>query len=311
MTFKIGLVGLCTSHPENWVPAIRELKEELKLDLEITTAWDSGETRPAGFAKEFCGQHAISGCCDTLEEMVDQVDGVIVHTTNWDKHIEQALPFVNAGKAVLLDKPIAGNLKDINIIQDWIKQGKCVTGGSSLRYTKEVNDFLNKPVEERGNIHSVFAPIGVDDFNYGIHAYAMVSAIMGSGISSVQYVGKSLQKHIKIQWKNGNIAMLTIGQQAWLPFTASIVTDKAVEMLKIDTANLYKNFLREVLPAFIGAGKHLPYELDAFAEPELAALAARTSWMNNGQEVFLTDLRLDDPGYDGTQFALEYRRARM
>jgi len=23
------------------------------------------------------------------------------------------------------------------------------------------------------------------------------------------------------------------------------------------------------------------------------------------------DLRLDDPGYDGTQFALEYRRARM
>jgi hypothetical protein len=40
-------------------------------------------------------------------------------------------------------------------------------------------------------------------------------------------------------------------------------------------------------------------------------MAARVSWLNNGQKVFLTDLRSDDPGYDGTQFALEYRRARM
>jgi hypothetical protein len=33
--------------------------------------------------------------------------------------------------------------------------------------------------------------------------------------------------------------------------------------------------------------------------------------MNHGCEVFVDDLRLDDPGYDGTRFALGYRRARM
>lgn len=311
MTSKIGLVGLCTSHPENWVPAIRELKEELNLDLEVLAAWDSGETRPDGFAKEFCDKYQVPICIEKLDDMVDLVDGVIVHTTNWDKHVEQARPFVDAGKSVLLDKPVAGNLKDINVIQDWIAQGKCVTGGSSLRYTKEVNDFLSRPIDERGNIHCVYAPIGVDDFNYGIHAYAMVSAIMGAGISSVQYIGKSLQKHLKIQWKNGAIALLTVGQNAWLPFTATIVTDKIVEMLTVDTEDLYKNFLREALPFFVGQSKSLPFEKENLAEPELAAMAARMSWMNNGQEIFLTDLRLDDSGYDGTQFALEYRRARM
>jgi len=46
-------------------------------------------------------------------------------------------------------------------------------------------------------------------------------------------------------------------------------------------------------------------------EPELAALAARTSRQNHGLKVFIEDLRVDDPGYDGTQFALGYRRARM
>jgi len=42
-----------------------------------------------------------------------------------------------------------------------------------------------------------------------------------------------------------------------------------------------------------------------------AALAARGSWMNNGQKVFLTDLHQDMKGYDGGQFAREYRRARL
>ena len=105
MSFKLGLVGLCTSHPENWVPAIRTLKAEGKVDAEVVAVWDSGETRPAGFSRDFAAKFNIPHSVENLEEMLELVDGVIVHTTNWDKHIEQARPFVEAGKAALLDKP--------------------------------------------------------------------------------------------------------------------------------------------------------------------------------------------------------------
>ena len=53
MAFRLGLVGLCTSHPESWVPIIRELTAEKLVDMEVVAAWDSGETRPAGFAEGF------------------------------------------------------------------------------------------------------------------------------------------------------------------------------------------------------------------------------------------------------------------
>ena len=53
MAFKIGLVGLCTSHPEAWVPVIRDLTKEGLVDVEVVACWDSGETRPADFAKTF------------------------------------------------------------------------------------------------------------------------------------------------------------------------------------------------------------------------------------------------------------------
>ena len=62
------------------------------------------------------------------------VDGVIVHSANWDKHIEQVSPFIAADKSVLIDKPIVGNRRDADQLLEWARQGKRITGGSSLRF---------------------------------------------------------------------------------------------------------------------------------------------------------------------------------
>jgi hypothetical protein len=311
MSFKLGLVGLCTSHPSSWVPIIREMTQAGIVDVEVVAAWDSGETQLAGYAAEFCKEHNIPTVVENLNDMIDMVDGVIVHTTNWDKHIEQAAPFVEADKAVLIDKPIVGNLKDANVFLDWMKQGKRVTGGSSLRFCQEVQELLALPVEERGEISTAYAAIGVDDMNYGIHAYSIISGLMGPGIQSAQYIGCSTQKQLMLEWSDGRIALMTVGKTAWLPFNITAVTDKNVYQVSVDNSKIYRSLLEAQLPYLIGQTDELPLSVDEILEPELAAIAARQSWLNNGQKVFLTDLRQDDPGYDGDQFAREYRRARL
>ena len=311
MSFKLGLVGLCTSHPDAWVPVIRKMTKEGLVDIEIVAAWDSGETQLDGFAAEFCKKHNIPHVVENMTDMVDMVDGVIVHTTNWDKHIEQAAPFVDAGKAVLIDKPIVGNMKDANIFLDWMKQGKRVTGGSSLRFCQEVKELLALPVEERGIVSTAYAAIGVDDMNYGIHAYSIISGLMGPGIQSAQYLGSSTQKQLMLTWNDGRIALMTVGKTAWLPFNITAVTDKNVYQVSVDNSRIYRSLLEAQLPYLTGKTDELPLSIDEILEPELAAIAAHQSWLNDGQKVFLTDLRQDDPGYDGDQFAREYRRARL
>ena len=313
MSFKLGIVGLCTSHPESWVPIIKEMNEKQNLDVEIVAVWDSGETRPEGFAftKQFAKDFNIPTALENLEDMVDMVDGIILHTTNWDKHIEQARPFVDADKSVLIDKPIVGNMRDANTVLDWMKSGKRITGGSSLRLCQEVQDFLALPIEERGTVHTAYAAIGVDDMNYGIHAYSIISGLMGPGIQSVRYLDSSKQKQLMMKWDDGRIALMTVGKSEWLPFNITAVTDKNVFQLSVDNTKIYSSLLEAELPYLIGKTDTLPLSIDDILEPEIAAIAARTSWMNNGQEIFLTDLREDDPGYDGTQFAIEYRRARL
>lgn len=310
MSFKIGIVGLCTSHPDAWTNIIKEFNNSESWDVDIVAAWDSGETRPEGFTREFCEKHQIPNVVENLADMVDKVDGVIVHSANWDSHIEQARLFVAAGKAILLDKPVAGCLKDINQILDWIEQGRCIIGGSSLRFNKDVLDFLGTPVEERGEVHTAYSAIGVDDFNYGIHGYAMLCCLMGAGIRSVKYLGASRQNQFMLTWENGNIAFLTAGKAKWLPFNITVTTTENVFHI-VAGKDIYQNFIKTVFPYFIGKEDKPPLTARELVEPALAALAARVSRQNHGAEIFLDDLSLSDDGYDGRQFAVEYRRARL
>ena len=312
MTFRMGLVGLCTSHPNAWTPIMQKFKQDGIFDIEITAAWDSGETRPAGFAKEFCKQFGIPNAVDNMLDMMPMVDGVIVHTTNWDRHIEQARPFVEAGKSVMIDKPVAGNLRDINTMLDWMKSGKRVAGGSSLRFCKEVLDFVAQPESERGRILSATASCGVDEFNYGIHAYAQMCALMGPGARSARYIASAgNQKVIELEWADGRVGVLTVGKNVWLPFLMTVITDRKSVQIANDNTVIYRNMLLAELPFITGRTDEPPLPIASFAEPELLAIAARQSWLNNGAKVFLTDLRTDDAGYDGTAFAVEYRRARI
>ncbi len=311
MAFRIGLVGLCTSHPGQWVPIIRELGRELHLDVEVRAAWDSGQTRPAGYAAEFCRKLEIPLPVEALEDMLGEVDGVMVHSADWGRHVAQGRPFVEAGKSMLLDKPIVGNARDARQVLAWASQGRRITGGSSLRFAREVEAWLARPLEERGAVQTALAGCGIDEFNYGIHAYALLSAAMGAGIRSAQFLGTSGQKLVKLNWADGRAGLLCVGPAAALPFYLTAVTDRTVFQAKIDPSHLYRDQLAQCLPYFCGASDSPPWPVPELLEPELAALAARQSWLRQGAEVLLRDLPADDPGYDGAAFAAAYGRARM
>ena len=270
MSFKIGLAGLCTSHPGAWLPIIREYAAAGLFDAEVAAVWDPGETRPEGFAAQFAAENGVPHAVERLEDMLDLVDGVIVHTANWDRHIGLAKPFVSAGKSVFLDKPIAGNMCDIMQYLEWVRSGARVTGGSALRYFQPSTDLLAIPESERGRVYTAYAAVGTDEFNYGVHGYAILASIMGEGIVSARYLGESNQQQIMLSWRDGKIGLLTTGRSAWLPFTMTVVTDRKVVQLKTEEV-VYRAMIREVFPWFTGLTDTPPVAPEQLVEPELAA----------------------------------------
>src|SRR5690606_3128682 len=127
-------------------------------------------------------------------------------------HVAKARPFVEAGKSVLLDKPLAGNPRDLRQLLTWARQGARISGGSSLWYTREIRAYLAEPVAQRGEPHTVLCGCGVDSFNYGVHAYSLLRSILGDGAVSVRYLGHHGQDRVQVSWADGRIGVLAIGE---------------------------------------------------------------------------------------------------
>ena len=305
-SLKIGLVDLDTSHPASFTPILRDLGHQVVGVFESGTVW------PPGYAANFIHEHAIPRIFPDLDAMAQAVDVAIIHTCNWDLHVARCEPFLRTGKGVLIDKPLVGNLRDAQTLQDWAAQGARIFGGSSLRWAREIHDLLAEPESERGRLHTVVAGCAVDDFNYGIHAYAMLTGLLGTGATGVRYLGRSLQKEIRVAWPDGRTGLLLVGaQEGYLPFYATIVSDRGVRFLEIDANRVYRALLERALPYLGGETDAPPLTLRELLEPEMIALAARRSWQDHGAEIHLADLALGDPGYDGACFAAKYRRMRL
>ena len=82
-----------------------------------------------------------------------------------------------------------------------------------------------------------------------------------------------------------------------------------MKRLNESSGKLYRALLERTLPYLAGETDTPPTPIHDLLEPELAALAARQSWLHGDREVALGELAGSD-GYDGAAFGVEYRRAR-
>jgi len=301
---KFGMIDLDTSHPASWLAVLG------KMGHQVTCVFDGGTVYPEGYAQEFADEHGIDKVCGGLDEMVGGVDAAIVHSCNWELHIERARPFVEADIPVLIDKPIVGNVADALTLIGWADSGKVITGGSSLRWCYETQALLAQDEEERGEIHAAFTGCSVDAFNYGLHAYAQLVGIMGPGVSSVRWLGGHVQDQVELVWSDGRRGVVTVGETGgYLPMYGTVITTKKVVHYEADPKQIYRAFLEHELP--ILAGEVPADEARELLEPELAAIAALVSKGRGGERVELEDLSPEWAGYDGGAFARGYREKRL
>jgi hypothetical protein len=302
---RIGVVDLDTSHPAAWIAIERELGHE------IVGVWDGGSVHPAGYAERFAQEHGIPRVYCTLAAMAADVDCAVVHGCDWDTHLAKARPFLEARKSVLLDKPLAGNVADIRELQRLADAGERITGGSSLRFCREVAAYLASPEDERGVPHTVFCGCGVDEFNYGIHAYSLLSGILGPGAVSVRHLGGVRQRRVQVKWRDGRMGVIAVGVTGeWLPFYATIISERTVRQFIVDSGALYRALLEALLPCLARTQPEAPVPMGDLVEPELCALAAKLSWEEGDREVMLAELEASAVAYDGSEFAAEYRRQK-
>jgi hypothetical protein len=298
---RIGLVDLDTSHPQAFTKILRTIP-----GVDVTALWDGHDVWPPGYDRRFAAENGIPCVCAALEDMPGRVDAAMIHGVNWEKHCERALVFMKERIPVLIDKPVAGSVRDCDRLMNMKeKYGSMVFGGSSLRYAEEVTR-LRTSAGPRTGIVSVAASGPGDFFSYGIHTTEMLQGFAGTGIRSVKPVKGGGAPVLAVEYDDGLIGILHL-QIPFHEWSLCAYTGSGLRTAVVDTGSLYEPFLKEFIALLKGgdAAGQLAGPIEAVRLHIAARIALET-----GNVISPGDLP-PDAGFDGKAFAAEYSAAKQ
>lgn len=213
---RIGIIGLDTSHAPAFARLFNEPNDDPALQgFRVVAAYPYGsrdiESSYSRIPKytETVKELGVT-ITDSIDELLEEVDVVLLETNDGKPHLEQALKVFRAGKPVFIDKPVAAQLPHVlAIFQAAEDAGVPVFSSSSLRYNSTAQ------AARRGEFGAVLGcdafspcslePSHVDFFWYGIHGCEILFTCMGAGCETVTCTSSGDQDIAVGRWKDGRV----------------------------------------------------------------------------------------------------------
>ena len=194
---RVGLIGLDTSHVVAFTKIINDPKATGPLaSAKVVAAFRGGSldipssaNRIKKFTKTLTEDYGLK-LYPSIAELCKNVDAVMIESVDGRPHLRQAIPVIDAGLPVFIDKPMAGSLADAIFIFDYAsKKGVPIFSSSSLRYGKATQAARNGTLG-KVSYAETFSPASLevhhpDLFWYGVHGCESLFTVMGMGCESV------------------------------------------------------------------------------------------------------------------------------
>lgn len=220
---KIGIIGMSegNGHPYSWsaicngydveamkacpFPVIpdylaQEKWPEAKIpNVQVTHIW----TQDISISKKVAKAVLIPNISATIEDMVASVDAVLLARDDAENHVEMAMPFLEAGIPIFIDKPLAFSIKDAERMLAAQKQQDQLFSCSSLRFSKDLN-LTAQERKDLGKINYMEACIPKYWNTYAVHILEpMIAQLPSRGkLLNVTTFEKNGLKTAYIEWEN-------------------------------------------------------------------------------------------------------------
>lgn len=193
---KVGIIGI-DAHAPSWAKLINDPKAEGELaDMTIVAAFPGGSpdipqsVELLAKAREPMEKLGVE-MVDSIAALIKKSDVVMILSIDGRTHLKQAIPVIEAGKTLYIDKPIAASVSDALKIYRLAKAKQVpVFTSSSLRYAQGAINIHKDPKLGEITGAEVYSPCKTepnhpDLFWYGIHGVEPLFTIMGQGCQSV------------------------------------------------------------------------------------------------------------------------------
>jgi predicted dehydrogenase len=193
---RIGMIGLDTGHCVAFTKTLNDpLADDKYGGYRVVAAVPEGTDQIEAWKNripEFTLEVRNQGVkiVDSIEDMLEMVDVVILTCIDGNKHLEQALPVLKAGKRLFIDKPFAGSLSDACAIVAAAEQYHVpMFSSSSLRYLNGAKEIAEGKIGKVIGAET-YSPAHIEEhhpdlFWYGVHGVEILFTIMGTGCKRV------------------------------------------------------------------------------------------------------------------------------
>jgi len=287
---KIGIVGAENSH---CVAVARVLNVDRACGKARAVAvW--GETR--AFAEKASEAGKIPEIVRRPEDMIGRIDGVMIDHRDGKYHVPAALPFVDAGIPVFVDKPFSDSVRAGRLLLRRAREaGVGVTSFSVVPEQSAFRSDLVKQVRRAGRIQTIESRGPCDPrskwgglFFYAVHQVDMLLKAFGSGIEGVRVVPATKGNPSALAvltWQDGGpIASMALIAEGYPPFTVRAAGERGtVDYTTRFDPSPYLHGTRKFLKMF-RTGKE-PYSAAEILEPIAVLEAMRESYRRRGISV--------------------------
>ncbi len=214
---KAGIIGLDTSHSVAFTQVLNDPQASPAVaGVRVIAAYPHGSkdiassvSRIPGYTEEMQGLGVE--IVDSVDDLLERVDVVLLETNDGRRHLEQAMPVFKAGKPVFIDKPVAASLSDTLAIFNAAQTYNVpMFSSSSLRYTKNAQAIrhANKIGKVLGA--DAYSPAHLeathpDLYWYGIHGVELLFTVMGTGCQHVTRTHTEDTDVVVGTWDDGRI----------------------------------------------------------------------------------------------------------
>jgi predicted dehydrogenase len=256
----IGIVGTENSHVDHIVEYLN--RDNARPGTRVAGLAGGDPAHSAALADAGQIEHVVA----TVDELLPIADALIVTDRHGGFHREHALPFVEAGRPVLIDKPLACDVADARAILDAAERsGALVTSYSTLRYLPDTEKLVAN-LDSLGPLQTVVVsgPADPDSeyggiFFYGIHtvdvALRLAPGAIGpvrvhpAGASAVATTTTSAGVHVAVHFikpgPNG----------ARVPFHALAIGQGALTASELGTPGNYVSYGLDVFLDMLTTGR--------------------------------------------------------
>src|SRR4051794_9527181 len=215
-TIRAGIIGLDTSHVPAFTKLFNGTDDGGELGgIRVVAGYPGGTDYPpsrdrvAKFTEQVRGMGVE--IVDSIPALLEKVDVVLLESVDGRIHLQEAIPVIEAGKPLFIDKPMAGSLADAVAIDELARRrGVPYFSSSSSRFGAGLRELKQDPGIGTLVGADVWGPCSYqkgtpDLFFYGIHGVEALFTLMGPGCESVSRVQTEDADVVTGVWKGGRV----------------------------------------------------------------------------------------------------------